>query len=164
MAFNAGMTGRMLRRTHGWRTLNNINDDTKRIDFSLGEVDWHNRAYAGAVPVAFDAEVMLMRRGAVWFREPLAVGELLLQVENWLVNVQSGSIQNFEYHSIETEENPVIAVVRDPASERWQLTAAWALFTDKADLSDGEVVDFMDRLREAIAAGVRAKYGDVAIR
>lgn len=150
--------------TYNWRTLNNMNDDTQRIDFSVGELEWYNRAYNDMVPVDFDADVTLLRRGAVWFREPLAVGELLLQVQDWLVNVQSGSIQNFEYHSIETEENPVFAVVRDVALERWQLTGVGAVFEDRADLTDEEVVDFMGRLHDAIAAGVKAKYGDVVIR
>ncbi|MFC4424859.1 hypothetical protein [Deinococcus navajonensis] len=158
------MTNRMLLGLYNWRTLNNLSDDTKLIDFSVGEVEWYNRAYKDLVPVYFDADVTLLRRGAVWFQESLAVGELMLQVQDWLVKVQNGSVQNFEYHSIETEENPVFAVVRDAALKRWRLIAPWAVFEDRADLTDEDVVAFMRKLHNAIASGVKAKYGDVVIR
>lgn len=144
--------------------LNRMDDTTQRIDVNVGEVEWYNRAYNDPVPVDFDAEVTLLRRGAMWFREPLAVGELMLQVQDWLANVQNGSVQHFEYHSIETEDNPVFAVVRDDALNRWRLTAAWAVFEDTADLMDEDVVVFLGKLHGAIEAGIKAKHGDVVIR
>ncbi|AFZ66658.1 hypothetical protein Deipe_1095 [Deinococcus peraridilitoris DSM 19664] len=103
---------------------------SKKVGFQIGNIEWYNRDYSGSLPNNFEANLKLTRRGMVWFDESATVGELLLQLQDWIAQSCNGRPADFQYHSLDTEDNPIFSVVRDLSTP--QLGLSGVLEREKA--------------------------------
>lgn len=133
------------------------------IGLHLGEITWYNRDYSGALPNNFEAEATISRHGRLWFREHITVGELLIQARDWLARPPSDMHQNFEYHSLDTEENPIFMLAQDPISGLYGCHSACACFEDQADLTLEAVTSWITTVQEQLAGELNTRYGEVRI-
>ena len=140
-----------------------VNLFTEKIQFQLGDVQWYNRQYSGALPNNFEAELVVIRRGQIWFKEIITVGELFLQILNWTISATGGAFIDFHHNSIETDENPIFSLTQHPNTSMWGFQSVEGLFNDNFDLTDVEAEEFLRSLAAYIDHKIHLQHGKVDI-
>ncbi|ASN81150.1 hypothetical protein [Deinococcus ficus] len=133
------------------------------IEFIIGKLVWYNRDYSGALPVNFEAEPLTIRvGGANWFSDFVAVGELMVTLEHWLDSEIAIQQQGFAFHSIDTEDNPVLLLAPTGRGTEWTLRQ----FDPDAPvmhLPAGDVEQLLRNWHDTIAAKIRRQFGEVHV-
>ncbi|HYF95146.1 MAG TPA: hypothetical protein VD969_23295 [Symbiobacteriaceae bacterium] len=91
------------------------------------------------------------------FEEPgVLLMELGLDLVDWLRDMRSGHVRNFQYVSIDYADGPLVGFVQD-GEERWSLESPWM---NGPVLAGGHsIVSAAERYVEDLATQLRRRYG-----
>ncbi len=133
------------------------------VRFEFSQLQWFNRTYSGSLPNNFESDLKVLINGEIWFRDRITLGELLIELKKWLKDYGVGVIHNFEYHSIDTENNPIFSIDVDFKSKSWYLRSTNQLFITNHQFNDNEIINIITNLIQEIKIYIYSNFGEINV-
>ena len=107
---------------------------------------------------ALDGDLSIIINDSVFIDDGVSLLDFALCINNWLINVKTGFLSDFDYSSDEYTENPVLHLTKID-NRYYEIHSAWAINYPETILGLGEITHCFESFLQELDSHTQQVYG-----
>ncbi len=132
---------------------------SNKLKMSFSEIEVLCETAGWKMLADVEGHLTIIKEGKVFFdEENILLLELATALMKWLKTIESGSIINFYYESMDYEDKPILAFILDK-NGNWRLLSIWEIFADNSDLLLEDIIYVIKKYITELAEYLISNFG-----